>query len=108
MPSDLINPRLAVLCIHTTEPSLFRRNEFAIGDSLYSYCVPLSGVLVANKTDLDQRRVVSPKEGKDFATQHGLAYFEVSAVSSDGWMDGRAAGRMGGWMDGWMDGWIDG
>ncbi|XP_013384370.1 intraflagellar transport protein 27 homolog [Lingula anatina] len=37
------------------------------------------GVLVANKIDLDQRRVISPKAGKDFAQSNGLEYFEVSA-----------------------------
>lgn len=38
-------------------------------------------MLVANKIDLDERRVVSPKSGEHLAQQHGLAYFEVSAVS---------------------------
>lgn len=41
----------------------------------------LTGVLVANKTDLDQRRVVSPKQGKELALSKGLGYFECSAVS---------------------------
>jgi len=39
------------------------------------------GVLVANKIDLDQRRVISPKSGKEFAESNGLEYFECSAVS---------------------------
>ncbi|XP_076460416.1 intraflagellar transport protein 27 homolog [Babylonia areolata] len=39
----------------------------------------MPGVLVANKTDLDQRRVISPKEGKDLAMSSGLEYFECSA-----------------------------
>jgi hypothetical protein len=37
--------------------------------------------LVANKTDLKQRRVVSMKQGKELAESHGLEYFETSAVS---------------------------
>jgi transport family protein 27 len=41
----------------------------------------IAGVLVANKIDLDQRRVISPKAGKDFADANGLEYFECSAVS---------------------------
>ena len=41
----------------------------------------LIGVLVANKIDLDQRRVVSPKSGREFAESNGLEYFECSAVS---------------------------
>ena len=39
----------------------------------------LTGVLVANKTDLEDRRVVSPKVGSDLAQQLGLMYFECSA-----------------------------
>lgn len=37
---------------------------------------------MANKTDLDERRIISPKEGRDFAESHGLEYFECSAVSA--------------------------
>jgi hypothetical protein len=37
--------------------------------------------LVANKTDLKQRRVISMKQGKELAESHGLEYFETSAVS---------------------------
>ena len=45
-------------------------------------CIHLfSAVLVANKTDLDQRRIISPKEGKDLAMANGMEYFECSAVS---------------------------
>ncbi len=43
--------------------------------------LPISGVLVANKVDLDQRRMISPKVGKEFAESNGLEYFECSAVS---------------------------
>ncbi|XP_074648655.1 intraflagellar transport protein 27 homolog [Tubulanus polymorphus] len=39
----------------------------------------ISGALVANKIDLDQRRVISPKQGKEFAMNNGLEYFEVSS-----------------------------
>jgi len=38
-------------------------------------------VLVANKTDLDDRRVVHAKVGEEFADSNGLKYFECSAVS---------------------------
>ncbi|XP_064615765.1 intraflagellar transport protein 27 homolog [Liolophura sinensis] len=37
------------------------------------------GVLLANKIDLDQRRVISPKAGKELADSNGLEYFECSA-----------------------------
>jgi hypothetical protein len=48
---------------------------------LYSLLFSDLGVLVANKTDLKQRRVISMKQGKELASAHGLEYFETSAVS---------------------------
>jgi GTPase SAR1 family protein len=39
------------------------------------------GVLFGNKTDLVDRRVVSPKMGSAMAEKLGLMYFEGSAVS---------------------------
>ena len=41
-----------------------------------------SAVLVGNKTDLDQRRIVTIKDAQDFAKKNKLTYFEVSAVSA--------------------------
>jgi transport family protein 27 len=41
--------------------------------------VPFPGVLVANKVDLEERRVVSTQAGQQFAQSKGLAYFECSA-----------------------------
>jgi DnaJ family protein C protein 27 len=40
---------------------------------------PVPGALCANKCDL--RRAVSEAEGRDFAKQHGLGYFETSALT---------------------------
>lgn len=40
------------------------------------------GVLIGSKTDLKDQRVISPKAAQDFASQHGLQYFECSAVST--------------------------
>ena len=41
----------------------------------------ISGVLIANKSDLDQRRAVSVMDGREKALSKGLEYFECSAVS---------------------------
>ena len=47
-----------------------------------SYCVcVVAGVLVANKVDLKERRVVEEGEGRTFAKSKELEYFECSAVS---------------------------
>lgn len=44
----------------------------------------IPGVLVANKSDLREsgRAVVEPEEGKAFAKEMGLQYFETSAASN--------------------------
>ncbi|EDO36989.1 predicted protein [Nematostella vectensis] len=39
----------------------------------------LPGALIATKTDLKQRRVISTKQGKDYANSKNLEYFECSA-----------------------------
>jgi len=41
-----------------------------------------AGVLVANKVDLEERRVIGAQAGEEFAKARGLAYFECSAVST--------------------------
>ncbi|CAH1269136.1 IFT27 [Branchiostoma lanceolatum] len=41
--------------------------------------IVLPGVLIGNKLDLEQRRTVTPKFPTEFASSHGLEYFECSA-----------------------------
>eukprot|EP01135_Chromosphaera_perkinsii_P002746 Nk52_evm114s226 gene=Nk52_evmTU114s226 len=45
---------------------------------------PLKGCLVANKSDLEGRRKVKTKRGRELAKRHGLEYFECSAASNQG------------------------
>ena len=40
-------------------------------------------VLVGNKIDLEDKRVVTKKEGEDFATDKGFLFFEVSAKTGE-------------------------
>jgi GTPase SAR1 family protein len=40
-------------------------------------------MLVANKIDLEDERVVSTEEGKELAEQLGLTYYETSALNKD-------------------------
>lgn len=40
-------------------------------------------VLVGNKTDLSDKRVVNTEEAKDFADNQNLKYFETSALNGD-------------------------
>ena len=41
-------------------------------------------ILVGNKTDLEDKRVVSTEEGKELAAQNGLKYYEISALTITG------------------------
>jgi small GTP-binding protein len=43
--------------------------------------IPL--VLVANKVDLEDSRVIPTKEGKEYAKQHGFLYVESSALTGE-------------------------
>ena len=41
-------------------------------------------VLIGNKTDLDTKRVVSTEQGKQYATDNEIDYFETSALTGEG------------------------
>ena len=41
-------------------------------------------ILVGNKTDLQDKRVISPEDGKQLAEQNGLKYYEISALTTTG------------------------
>ncbi len=47
-----------------------------------NYCVFDSGVLVGNKIDKENYRVVSTQEGRQLANSRKMGFFECSAVSS--------------------------
>lgn len=40
-------------------------------------------LVIGNKTDLEERRIISPEEGKAFADSHQLLYMETSAKTGD-------------------------
>uniref|UniRef100_A0A1I8HNN7 P-loop containing nucleoside triphosphate hydrolase protein n=1 Tax=Macrostomum lignano TaxID=282301 RepID=A0A1I8HNN7_9PLAT len=45
---------------------------------------PIPTALVALKSDLDNRRIVTPSQGQELAQSAGLAYFEASAKDGQG------------------------
>ena len=47
----------------------------------------LTGVVIANKVDLEQKQVVSGEDGQAFANSIGFEFFEVSALQSKGLED---------------------
>ena len=44
-------------------------------------------ILVGNKTDLEDQRVISTEEGKKLAEENGLKYYEISAKTMTGLME---------------------
>lgn len=49
-------------------------------NSIYKHSDPsIAKVLVGNKLDLEQNRVVSTSEARKIASEHGMEYFETSA-----------------------------
>lgn len=49
----------------------------------HAYCEDPDVILVGHKSDLIDRRVVTPQKAKDFAEKNGCTYFETSAQSGD-------------------------
>ena len=45
--------------------------------------IPLKIYLIANKVD-SEKRVITQKEGEDFAQENNMAYYEVSATNGEG------------------------
>ena len=41
-------------------------------------------ILVGNKTDLEDKRIISKEEGKQLAEENGLKYYEISALKTTG------------------------
>ena len=40
----------------------------------------LTGIVIANKVDLEQKAVVNPEDGQALANSIGFGFFEVSAL----------------------------
>lgn len=75
----------AVLFVYdVTEPSSFQQlSQWLQGVKQYgAECVKL--VLIGNKTDLMSERIVQTSEGREFAKNHGMTFFETSARDGEG------------------------
>jgi GTPase SAR1 family protein len=52
-------------------------------NSIYKHSDPnIAKVLVGNKLDLNDERLVSKSEAQKIATEHGMEYFETSAKNN--------------------------
>ncbi|XP_065826841.1 intraflagellar transport protein 27 homolog [Oscarella lobularis] len=78
------NPSLLVIVYDVTNQDSFK-NSSKWFDQVHSLAPNLTipGVLVANKTDLLERRAVTESEGRSLASEKDLAYFETSTKKSE-------------------------
>ena len=52
-------------------------------NSIYKHADPqIAKVLVGNKVDLDDQRIISHNEAQKIAQEHGMDYFETSAKNN--------------------------
>ena len=65
----------------TNEQSFINCRNWLTQLEQHAYCERPDIVLCGNKSDLNQRCVVSELQAKEFASEHGLPYFETSAAT---------------------------
>jgi small GTP-binding protein len=57
-------------------------------DELYKYCKEnISVILVGNKTDLVDERVISTEQGEQYAQHRGVTFYETSAKTGENVVD---------------------
>eukprot|EP00742_Colponemidia_sp_Colp-10_P002082 GILJ01002223.1.p1 GENE.GILJ01002223.1~~GILJ01002223.1.p1 ORF type:complete len:185 (+),score=27.35 GILJ01002223.1:49-603(+) len=75
---DKVN--MIMLVYDITNADSFRALEKWLNDVRGTRREPLFGVLVANKTDMQEDSAVPSEQGQEFAQTHGLEFFECSAM----------------------------
>lgn len=67
----------------TSELSFLNVRNWISQLQTHAYCEDPDIILVGNKLDLEDRRVVDYNRAKDFADKHGCDYIETSAATGD-------------------------
>ena len=71
-----------IIAFDLTNPESFE-NVKTWMNSIYKHADPnIAKVLVGNKLDLDDQRIVSTHEAQKIAQDHGMEYFETSAKNN--------------------------
>lgn len=74
----------ALLVFDVTRRESFQNLETWLEDARQNGNPEMSIVLCANKVDLEDKRVITTEEGKEFAERHQMIYVETSAKSGVG------------------------
>ena len=77
------NSICAIICYDITSKDSFDNVSSWIEDCKSQCYKSVHMVLVGNKTDLNERRVVSTDEGKEFADKLGISFYETSAKTGE-------------------------
>ena len=78
------NSVCALICYDITNRDTFKNVQVWIEDCKNQSPKTIFIVLVGNKTDLEEKRQVSYNEGKEYATNNGMLFFETSAKTGEG------------------------
>ena len=77
------NSICAIICYDITKKESFDNVTSWIEDCKTQCYKSVHMVLVGNKTDLNERRVVSTDEGKELADKLGISFYETSAKTGE-------------------------
>lgn len=79
---------VALLVFDVTNPDSYNAMDQWLSELVEKGPAEMKIMIVANKCDLTEQRIVETKDAKKFATDHGTAgYFEVSAKTGTGVLD---------------------
>lgn len=71
-----------VLVYDVTDPSSFDNIRNWMSNLQQNASPDVQKILVGNKCDMADRRVISTQRGQDLANEYGISFFETSAKSS--------------------------
>lgn len=72
----------ALLVYDVTCMISFQSLETWVQEVRYNANETITMVLVGNKCDMEDKRVISQEKGRAFAKEHGMLFIETSAISS--------------------------
>jgi Ras-related protein Rab-2A len=73
----------ALVVFDVTKRETFEHVQMWLDDAMTNCYTPITVMLVGNKIDLENQRVVSKDEAEEYAKKKGIAYIEASAKTAE-------------------------
>lgn len=73
----------ALVVFDVTKRETFEHVQMWLDDAMTNCYTPITVMLVGNKIDLENQRVVSKEEAEEYAKKKGVAYIECSAKTAE-------------------------